>query len=131
MSYPVTTFYWGKESLSWLFYVPSFICGTLTGGSIAYVFLQKFAVYGMLARFQNLLGSQGYLDHTSILSNALTIAAFGAILFVVIELASDIFKLTGILWDKLSYIALVVCEVAAILYYIVKKVKLPYAAGNF
>ena len=29
MSYPVMTFFWGKEGLSWLFYVPSFICGTL------------------------------------------------------------------------------------------------------
>jgi len=34
-SYPVMTLLWGKEGLSWLFYVPSFICGTLIGGSIA------------------------------------------------------------------------------------------------
>lgn len=36
------TFLWGKEGLSWMFYVPSFICGTLIGGSIAYVFLRKW-----------------------------------------------------------------------------------------
>ena len=36
-SYPVMTLLWGKEGLSWLFYVPSFICGTLIGGSIAFV----------------------------------------------------------------------------------------------
>ena len=30
-SYPVMTLLWGKEGLSWLFYVPSFICGTLIG----------------------------------------------------------------------------------------------------
>lgn len=131
MSYPVMTFFWGKEGLSWLFYVPSFICGTLIGGSIAYVFLRKFAANGMLARIQTMLGSQSYLDHTSILSNALTIAAFGAILFVVIELASDIFKLTGALWDKLSYVSLIVCGAAAILYYILRKVKQPHAASNF
>ena len=129
MSYPVMTFLWGKENLSWLFYVPSFICGTLIGGSIAYVFLRKFAANGMLARIQTTLGSESYLDQTGTLSNALTIAAFGAILFVVIELASDIFKLTGMLWDKLSYISLAVCAAAAVLYYIAKKVKAPHAAN--
>ena len=36
-SYPVMTFLWGREGLSWLFYVPSFICGTLIGGSIAFL----------------------------------------------------------------------------------------------
>ena len=130
MSYPVMTFLWGKEGLSWLFYVPSFICGTLIGGSIAYVFLRKFAANGMLARIQTMLGSEGYLDQTSILSNTLTIAAFGAILFVVIELASDIFKLSGVVWDKLSYVSLIVCAAAAVLHYITKKVKASHAAGN-
>jgi len=110
--------------------VPSFICGTLIGGSCAYVFLRKFAANGMLARIQTMLGSRSYLDHTSILSNALTIASCGAILFVVIELASDIFKLTGVLWDKLSYVALTLCAAAAILYYITKKVKTTYAPSN-
>ena len=62
--------------------------------------------------------------------NALTIAACGAILFVVTELASDIFKLTGALWDKLSYVSLILCAVAAILYYITKKVKTTYAPSN-
>ena len=130
MSYPVMTFLWGKEGLSWLFYVPSFICGTLIGGSIAYVFLRKFASNGMLARIQTMLGSESYLDQTSILSNTLTIAAFGAILFVVIELASNIFKLSGVVWDKLSYASLIVCAAAAVLYYITKKVKVSHAAGN-
>ena len=130
LSYPVMTFLWGKEGLSWLFYVPSFICGTLIGGSIAYVFLRKFAANGMLARIQTMLGSESYLDQTSVLSNTLTIAAFGAILFMVIELASDIFKLTGALWDKLSYISLAVCAAAAVLYYFTKKVKAPHAASN-
>lgn len=130
LSYPVMTFLWGKENLSWLFYVPSFICGTLIGGSIAYVFLRKFAANGMLARIQTMLGSESYLDQTSILSNTMTIAAFGAILFVVIEIGADVFRLTGALWDKLSYISLAVCAAAAILYFITKKVKAPNAASN-
>lgn len=122
VSYPVMTFLWGKEGLSWLFYVPSFICGTLIGGSIAYVFLRKLAANGILAKIQTMLGSRSYTDHAGILSNTLTIAAFGGILFVVIELASDIFRLTGGLWDKLSYISLMACAAAAVLYYITKKV---------
>ena len=83
----------------------------------------------MLAKIQTMLGSQSYMDHSSTLSNALTIAAFGGILFVVIEIASNIFNLTGIFWDKLSYAALIVCAVTAILYYVIKKVN--HAADNF
>ena len=123
MSYPVMTFLWGKEGLSWLFYVPSFICGTLIGGSIAYVFLRKFAANGMLAKIQTMLGSQGYTDHTTLFSNTLTIAALGGILFVVFELAVGIFNLTASIWDKMSYISLIACGGAAVIYYITKKVK--------
>ena len=123
MSYPVMTFLWGKEGLSWLFYVPSFICGTLIGGSIAYVFLRKFASNGMLVKIQTMLGSKGYVDHSSLLSNTLTIAALGGILFVVFELATGIFNLTGRIWDNMSYVSLGVCGAAAVIYYITKKVK--------
>ena len=123
MSYPVMTFLWGKEGLSWLFYVPSFICGTLIGGSIAYVFLRKFASNGMLVKMQTMLGSKGYVDHSSLLSNTLTIAALGGILFVVFELATGIFNLTGRIWDNMSYVSLGVCGVGAVVYYIIKKVK--------
>ena len=122
MSYPVMTILWGKEGLSWLFYVPSFICGTLIGGSIAYVFLRKIAANGMLARIQTMLGSKGYTDHTTLLSNALTIAALGGILFVVFELAAGIFNLTAPIWDKMSYLSLITCGAASVLYYITKKV---------
>ncbi len=55
-SYPVMTFLWGKTGLTWLFYVPSFTCGTLIGGSIAYVFLKKLAKNGILLKFQAILG---------------------------------------------------------------------------
>ena len=41
-------FFVGPERSSWLFYVPSFLCATLIGGGIAYVFLQKLADNGML-----------------------------------------------------------------------------------
>ncbi len=123
MSYPVMTFLWGKEGLSWLFYVPSFICGTLIGGSIAYVFLRKLADNGMLVKFQTMLDSKAYTDKSSVISNTITIAAMGAICFVVIEIISDMFELTASICSYLSYISLGVFIIASILYFIVKKIK--------
>lgn len=122
-SYPVMTLLWGKEGLSWLFYVPSFICGTLIGGSIAYVFLRKFAANGMLVKIQTMLGAKGYMDHSSLLSNTITIAALGGILFVVFELATGIFELTAPIWDNMSYFSLALCGATAFIYYITKKLK--------
>lgn len=123
ISYPVMTFLWGKEGLSWLFYVPSFICGTLIGGSIAYVFLRKLMDNGMLAKIQNKLISKSYQDKASVLSDAITIGAFGGILFVVIELATSIFKIESELIGSLSYVALAVCLITAIMYYIIRRLK--------
>lgn len=123
VSYPVMTYLWGKEGLSWLFYVPSFTCGTLIGGSIAYVFLRKLADNAMLAKIQTILDSGFYTDKSSVLSNALTIAALGAICFVVIEILADLFKLTAPVWSYLSYSALGFFAVAAVLYFVIKKVK--------
>ena len=45
-------FIWGREGLTWLFYVPSFICGTLIGGSIAFVFLHQLQKAGVLKNIQ-------------------------------------------------------------------------------
>lgn len=122
-SYPVMTFLWGKEGLSWIFYIPSFVCGTLIGGSIAYVFLRKLADNGMLSQIQNMLVSKSYQDTPTLLSNTATIVAFGAILFVMIEVTSDLFRLTSPVWDVLSIASLVACAVMAVIYYIFKKVK--------
>ena len=106
-----------------MFYVPSFICGTLIGGSIAYVFLRKFAANGMLAKVQTMLASKSYTDQSSISSNALTIAAFGAIFFVVIKILAGMFGQTSAVWNYLSYAALGAFAAAAVIYYIVQKGK--------
>ncbi len=119
VSYPVMTLLWGKEGLTWLFYVPSFLCGTLIGGSIAYVFLRKFAANGMLSHIQTTLGSNSYTDQSSLMSNTITIAAFGAISFVIIEIVSDLFQLTSDVWSYLAYASLGVFAVAAVVYYII------------
>lgn len=120
MSYPVMTFLWGREGLSWLFYIPSFVCGTLIGGSIAYVLLRKIASNGLLARYQTMLGSTSYTDKTNTVSNAITLAAVGPICFVVIEILADMFGLTGAVWSYLSYIMLGVFIVIAVIYFIIK-----------
>ena len=72
---------------------------------------------------QNMLASRCYQDKSTLLSNAATIAAFGAILFVIIEVTSDMFKLTSPVFDVLSIASLVACAVIAAIYYIFKKVK--------
>ena len=55
VSYPVMTYIWGREGLTWFFYVPSFICGTLIGGSIAFLLLVKLEAAGALSKIQNSL----------------------------------------------------------------------------
>ena len=55
VSYPVMTYLWGKEGLTWFFYVPSFIMGTLIGGSIAFLLLKRLEVIGALVKMQNSL----------------------------------------------------------------------------
>lgn len=123
VSYPVMTFIWGREGLTWLFYVPSFVCGTLIGGNIAYVFLRKLADNGLLTQVQNMLESKSYTYTSSALSNALTIAAFGAVAFVVFSILANMFKLTGAVWTYLPYISLGVFAVAGVIYFIAMKVK--------
>ena len=121
VSYPVMTLIWGKDGLSLFFYVPSFICGTLIGGSIAYFFLRKYADGGMLAKTQDMLGSPVYSDKGSVLTNAISIATFGAILFVVFLLAPQIFKSESEVWSYLSYGSIILFVVLAVVYYLVKK----------
>lgn len=121
MSYPVMTFLWGKEGLSWLFYVPSFVCGTLIGGSIAYVFLRKLAANGMLEQIQTRLGSVRCADQGGVLADALGIAALGGILFAALGLAANLFALTGWIWHVLPRAALAACLAGAVLYYVVKR----------
>ena len=55
ISYPVMTFIWGRSGLTWFFYVPSFIAGTLIGGSIAFIFLRQLVKAGLLTKFQSCL----------------------------------------------------------------------------
>ena len=59
VSYPVMTYICGREGLSWLFYVPSFTCGTLIGGSIAAILLYRLQSIGVLGKMQTKLKEGG------------------------------------------------------------------------
>ena len=50
---------WGRTGLTWLFYVPSFIAGTLIGGSIALKIIKQLQRMKLLTKFQQAMGTQG------------------------------------------------------------------------
>lgn len=121
VSYPVMRFIMGREGLGWTFYIPSFVAGTLIGGSIAYFFLRKLAANGSLVKMQKALGSAAFADNGSVLSNSLTIAAFGAIAFVVVEVVSSMFKLSESTTRYAAYGSLIAFGCIALVYFVIKK----------
>lgn len=60
VSYPVMSLLWGRSGLTWMFYVPSFIAGTLIGGSIAFILLTVMQRNGALQNIQQKLGADIY-----------------------------------------------------------------------
>ena len=93
MSYPVMTYIWGRTDLSWLFYVPSFVLGTLIGGFIAYGFLKKLSKSGILQSFQRKLSANVYEERKSPLDSAMLIISVGTMAYVAIEIAENLMKL--------------------------------------
>ena len=65
VSYPVMTYLWGKEGITLFFYVPSFIMGTLIGGSIAFLLLKKLESAGVLVKIQDSLKIQNEKNKNS------------------------------------------------------------------
>ena len=123
VSYPVMAFLVGKTGLTWVFYVPSFICGTLIGGSIAFVFLKKLAGAGLLKKFQTMLVSKAYEDNSGVISNAVSIAAFGVICYLVISILTSIFNISSPVWTYVAFSSMGAFIVAGLVYFIVKTVK--------
>ncbi|MCR5176376.1 MAG: energy coupling factor transporter S component ThiW [Anaerovibrio sp.] len=60
VSYPVMALLMGRSGLTWMFYVPSFIMGTLIGGSIAFIFLTALKHSNTLSEIQKKLGAKSY-----------------------------------------------------------------------
>ena len=65
VSYPVMTYIWGRTGLTWMFYVPSFIGGTLIGGTVAFVFLVALKRTGMLVKMQRRLKGEDFVSQVS------------------------------------------------------------------
>ena len=126
LSYPVMSILWGREGLSWLFYIPSFVCGTLIGGSIAFAFLKKLSASGSLQKFQSMLSSPVYADSPSLAGNAVSIATIGVICFVVINIAKPLFGFTSPLWNYASYFLLVLFIFVALIYLLTGSLKGKY-----
>ena len=55
----------GRTGLTWMFYVPSFLMGTIIGGSIAYVLLKSMSRSGVLQSIQRKLGVQNFAETNS------------------------------------------------------------------
>lgn len=52
VSYPVMALVMGRTGLTWLFYVPSFLLGTVIGGTIAFFFLGALQRANLLEKFK-------------------------------------------------------------------------------
>lgn len=92
LSYPVMTVIWGRTGLSWFFYVPSFVAGTLIGGSLAFFMLKQMQKAGLVLRFQEILGSRTYKGGNEVMNDAIGIAVLGFIAYLVCVILSNRFQ---------------------------------------
>lgn len=126
ISYPVMTFIWGRTGLTWFFYVPSFIAGTLIGGSIAFIFLKQLMKAKVLSKFQQSLGSVSYEAVDNVLNDSLGIAFLGLIAYLVtVVLVNNFVSNPNVIVDNLKYIILAVFILCAVIYWFVKRDKSP------
>lgn len=124
-SYPVMKLLWNTNGdynhLTWFFYVPSFVLGTLIGGSIAFLFLKKLVKTKLLQTFQKNLGSKIITTEITKKDNAIGICFIGIILYIVsLVIIKTMLQLEGI-WLYVPYIMCVVFIILGITYYFVKK----------
>ena len=124
VSYPVMAFLMGRGGLSLMFYVPSFICGTLIGGSVAFIFLKYLNKAKMLVKMQQMLGSQVQEKPSDLRMDAAGIGFLGIIVYLaVFVVAKNNFKLTGVMAKAFPIAALILVEAIAIVYYVTQSKK--------
>lgn len=122
VSYPVMSVLWGRTGLTWFFYVPSFIAGTLIGGSIAFIFLKQLQKNGMLNKIQAGLGSKSFASSDVVLNDSIGIAVMGFIGYLVaLIIVKNFIADPGILLQSLKYIVLLLFFAAAIIYYFINR----------
>lgn len=118
VSYPVMAGLMGRTGLSWLFYVPSFICGTLIGGSIAFLFLKSLNRARLLTKLQQSLGAQVLERPGNPAADSVGIAAVGILVFVaVFVLLKNFMHLTGVLTIGIPAAAFLLVELVAAAYF--------------
>lgn len=125
VSYPVMKLFWNTngayDHLTWFFYVPSFVLGTLIGGSFAFLFLKKLVKTKLLQKFQQNLGSEIITTAITKKDDAIGIGFIGIILYIVsLVIIKSLLHLTGV-WLYVPYILCAVFVVLGIVYYFVKK----------
>ena len=124
VSYPVMTFIVGREGLSLMFYVPSFICGTLIGGSVAFIFLKYRNKGKMLTKMQQMLGSSVQEKPSDLRMDAAGIGFLGIIVYLaVLVVSKNIFHLDGAMAKIIPAAALILVEIIAVVYYVTQSSK--------
>lgn len=127
-SYPVMTLWWGYTDLTVFFYVPSFISGTLIGGSIAFLFLKKLSKTGLLSKYQKMLGSRVYACRENVLSDSFGIAFIGVIVWLALTvLFNSLLDIHSGFVPYIPYIVLALFAAAALIYFFVKRNRLKSA----
>ena len=130
VSYPVMAFIMGREGLTWLFYVPSFIMGTLIGGSIAFIFLKALAKAKLLGKFQQALGSRVYDTQVTVVTDSIGIAALGVIGYLAcLVLFKTIMQSTEVWADIVPYAVLGAGVAAGGIYLLVNRKKIAKSAS--
>ena len=90
------TLWWGYTGLTWVYYVPSFIAGTLIGGSVAFSLLKKLAKNGMLLKMQQELGAKVFDRPVTVAGDSMGIVFLGIIAYLaVLVLVKNVLKATG------------------------------------
>lgn len=119
-SYPVMSIIWGRDGLGWLFYIPSFICGTLIGGSIAYGFLKKLAKSGALEAIQKSLSASAYKDRESDFEDAVMLASVGVLFYVALGVMKSSFFPESAVLNMVAIGILAIFIMASAVMYILK-----------
>ena len=117
VSYPVMAGLVGRTDLTWFFYVPSFICGTLIGGSVALVFLKYLNRAKLLSKLQMSLGAIITERPESRAADSIGIAIFGVIIcFVVYIILKNVLNMEGVLTIGIPAAAFLLVEIVAASY---------------
>ena len=119
VSYPVMTLIWGRTGLTWFFYVPSFIAGTLIGGSLAFVMLKQMQKAGLVAQFQQALGSEVYHGGNEVLNDAVGIGVPGFIGYLAtVVLVNNFVPEPSAAVNSLKYVVLAAFIAGGVVYWV-------------